>query len=141
MSARVNGLQVQEAPQLPQLLLGTKASAPFGIHHNQSCVEPRIWLTLSWHFQGFICNPQLVPRNQGQKCMPTLHPPPLALHVPTKAARQEREDGTDRTLRPQLPIWIPALDILAGAEKKKKARIIVQSPPQTQCIHFYHSYH
>lgn len=73
------------------------------------------------------------------------HPPPqpLALHVPTKAARQEREDGTDRTLRPQLPIWIPALDILAGAKKKKKnkARIIVQSPPQTQCIHFYHSYH
>ena len=26
-------------------------------------------------------------------------------------------------------------------KKKKKARVMVQSPPQTQCIHFHHSYH
>ena len=121
-----NSPRVQEGPQIPQLLLGTEASAPFGIHHSQSCVEPRIWLTLSWNFQGLICNPQLVPRNQGHRNACPPHPPPLALHAPTRVARQEREGRTDRTLRPQLPTWTPALGILAGA--KKKARIMAQSP-------------
>lgn len=90
-----NSPRVQEGPQLLQLLLGTEASAPFGIHHSQSCVEPRIWLTLSWNFQGLICNPQLVPRNQGHRNACPPHPHLLlSMYPPGQPDRKERMEQT-----------------------------------------------
>lgn len=116
-----NSPQVQKGPQLPQLLLGTEASAPFGIHHSQSCVEPQIWLTLSWNFQGLIYNPQLVPRNQGHRNACPTHPPTSCspcTHQGSQTGKRGRDRQDPQTTAPHLD---PSPGYL-GRSKKKKSR-------------------
>lgn len=101
--------------------------APFGTHHSRGCTEHRIWLTLSWNFQGLTCIPQLVPEKQGHEESP---PHALCTHQgqPCRAERKGRmkQAGAPGHSSPSGPL---ALDLLAGAQK---AGIIPRSPPQTQ---------